>query len=646
MLTRQQRTVVRSSKGSQRTASYRMRKSCVWLTSILQDGPRGEASILKHSAVGAVMSRFIPRNVDLSAWVENRIGGEVLVNTNEKRKVYALVQDADKMESHRKHDGFFDSLPLGSFSPKELALRTAIFDFLATWKSNELASLSHVGGDANVRKAKADLLPSGASLRDWIERRIGGEIELKELPNNKFVLHLKGAALGIVQQRFQQLQYQQFSDGKGRGKGAPPPPPALPDETHRERADDVEDNAVRDAFFALLPDNELTSAEADLRETLISVLKTWNPKPGQGMHPSLSFCGMNKTLQAKKGVLLPKGVTFRDWIDRRIGGEVATKKSANGQVVLLLRGRGASSGGMKRAPPAGGPPPPPETEEDREAKEAQKALQTEDKEAFFDSLPIDGFGPEEEKLRLALLDFIGTWNFRRGPPSLSAAGSLAEIRDGRAALLTPHKVSLREWIERRVGGEIETFQNGNGDVCITTVGGLRGETGAAKRGRGGDVGDTLASRGAGGDDDAEARKAQRQQELADLREAFFSTLPSDGFTPEEETMRELLVHQIENWDNSKGAPTMTAFGSIPEIREAKEALLPKGCQVSLTAWIQQRIGGEVELGPSSHGRETVIGFPGQLALTVPPPRNDHSKQQRGSKRGRGGGSNQPNKRAR
>lgn len=101
------------------------------------------------------------------------------------------------------------------------------------------------------------------------------------------------------------------------------------------------------------------------------------------------------------------------------------------------------------------------------------------KKAFFDSLPEGEFTPEEENLRAALLAFLESWE-GPGSPTLSQVASDPELRECRKALL-PRKsdhhqanyiVSIKEWIERRIGGEVEVGLDSLGEVRYDFCGSL------------------------------------------------------------------------------------------------------------------------------------------------------------------------------
>ena len=92
-------------------------------------------------------------------------------------------------------------------------MREAIFDFLAAWTSQELATLSDLCSDANVGARRKAFLPVGVTLSDWIERRIGGEIELEK----EVVKVVSDEARQVVQEKYQALLAQrQRPLGKAR----------------------------------------------------------------------------------------------------------------------------------------------------------------------------------------------------------------------------------------------------------------------------------------------------------------------------------------------------------------------------------------------------------------------------------------------
>jgi hypothetical protein len=73
------------------------------------------------------------------------------------------------------------------------------------------------------------------------------------------------------------------------------------------------------------------------------------------------------------------------------------------------------------------------------------------------------------------------------------------------------------------------------------------------------------------------------------RDAFFEALPPHGFTEEEATMRGALVSFLGQW-NGTGPPSLSSADRDNGIRDARNALLPNECGVTLQDWMDQRIG--------------------------------------------------------
>lgn len=234
--------------------------------------------------------------------------------------------------------------------------------------------------------------------------------------------------------------------------------PAKPAERERPKA--RKDEGVQGAqgaqggkknFFESLPADELLPKELELRQLLFDHLDCFIQNGGTGDGPMLSSIAGGKVCQKLKSELLKREVSLRDWIDRRIGGEIATKVASNGQVIIHYRNENDQGDAQE-----------PEIEEPMEGTEISR-----DAQAFFDDLPPDGFLPEEEALREAILNFLDS-SGPDAPPTLKEAQQVSEVRDARDACLSGSSgVTLKMWIDRRIGGEIAAWRkNGRGDVLI------------------------------------------------------------------------------------------------------------------------------------------------------------------------------------
>lgn len=540
------------------------------------------AEAVKNPAVNAAAKATLVRAVTLADWVQRRIGAEIQVVEENGAKILQLAGGAASKEERK--EAFFSGLPDGRFSPEEIALRGALVDFLATWKSKELATLSNAGSDKRVQAAKVALLggrEGPCSLRDWVQRRVGGELTLSQDAKGQYVINVTPSSRHLVAARFQELSRSgQLDAGPAQAKGGQKgkAQAALPDAQGKGGAKKGEAGAkkgeagadkgkgstkgagtaasnevARKAFFGGLPDDSLEQGEIDLRQALFEFLGGWDPKPEQ-QHPPVRLVEEDKEVQRCKAALLPQGVTLKDWIETRVGGELACKRLGGQGLCLMLRDEVA--------------------EEDAAEKEALAAK----KEAFWAALPTDGFSPEEETLREALLTFIDSSTGNKNErATLSTAGSNAQVREAKLAVVPKGcPVTFKEWIEKRVAQEIRVFEFPDKQIGI---------------GR---------------------NKGDKIEQIREAKEGFFERLPEDGFTPEEEQMRDALIQFISNFQSPDGAPpSLSAAGSDAQVREARAALLPKS-GVSLRDWIDRRIGGEVEtlMPDEGPGKPIYVGLRG------------------------------------
>ena len=83
---------------------------------------------------------------------------------------------------------------------------------------------------------------------------------------------------------------------------------------------------------------------------------------------------------------------------------------------------------------------------------------------FFVDLPEDFFSPEEELLRTAIRDYLDGF-VGKDPPTMSMTCQEKGIQDAQFALL-PQGVSLKEWMEKRVGEEFDFAPCASGQCCI------------------------------------------------------------------------------------------------------------------------------------------------------------------------------------
>jgi len=432
------------------------------IVSVVERSPTPLAQVKRDPRVSKVMKVFLPPSIALEDWIERRIGEEVAVDNDDRgQRMCRMMNMKASSHSHSsdRNDDFFRALPKDSFTPQEERLRLSIFDFLAGWGSQELATLDVCARDPRVIEAQRGVFGDRAvSFKEWIERRIGGELTLQLNRGGNLEIHLTPAARPVVAERVALLR-------SGYPMGPPPggfmPPPAAPfapappphrparseaQEPPRDRQknrgrSEAEVAADKRSFFESLPADELLPMELQMREKLLDELDRFGKEGAGGDGPNLSTIATGKAFQKLKQDLLKNKVSLRDWIDRRIGGEIETKIASNGQVIICYR-----NGELSRAEE-------PEIDEPMEGAELDAEAQ-----AFFDNLPPDGFLHEEEALREAILTFLEGWQ-ETDPPTLRQAQQTPEIRRWRNDVLNGSQaVSLKMWIDRRIGGEIATWR--------------------------------------------------------------------------------------------------------------------------------------------------------------------------------------------
>eukprot|EP00929_Paragymnodinium_shiwhaense_P108318 TRINITY_DN74639_c0_g1_i1.p1 TRINITY_DN74639_c0_g1~~TRINITY_DN74639_c0_g1_i1.p1 ORF type:complete len:661 (-),score=168.10 TRINITY_DN74639_c0_g1_i1:71-2053(-) len=427
------------------------------LTQCLSRGPlllgKASQSVQQH------LYRLLPQGsaVSLGEWIERRIGEEVIIQADSNGKSMCKLADSVAAAAAAEApppvetgsaggtQAFLDRLPGDAFLPEEEALRSSMFDFLAKWTSKDLATLSNMIVDSAVSKACNKFIPKTVDLKDWIERRIGKEIELKKDSRGQFVIHLTERAHTHVMERLT----------KGGSGGA------SSSSARKVRGND---------WFARLPEDSFLPAEDALREALLDFFAAL-PARGRGGSrvASLPDALKVRAVKKEKESLLPQGTKLEDWIERRIGAEVLCSKSMGGMVTLEfvgdpqdLEGRGGSMSSELAGFTHEEVEMDPEEERDTEPAGAERRQRDGQAskllKAFLDNLNShDGFTPVETELRQALLDFIETFEDPNGnPPTVWHAASDPQVKKARFQLLPRGSgVKLRDWIEHRIGEEVE-----------------------------------------------------------------------------------------------------------------------------------------------------------------------------------------------
>lgn len=195
----------------------------------------------------------------------------------------------------------------------------------------------------------------------------------------------------------------------------------------------------------------MAQGELDLRDAVLAQLE--GSVPGK-VADVIRKINNDPELAAVKLGLLPAQVSLQQWINRRIGGEIEIFKDDVGRQCMRVR--------------------------DLEGEVAADDLST--AEEFFETLPGDEFLPAEESLREALLAFLGGWRIPRAAKILEATADQA-VKKHFDVLFAGTSATLGQWIQKRIGGEIDVQGDGPGQTLRAAGAATPEPTANAKRQR-------------------------------------------------------------------------------------------------------------------------------------------------------------------
>eukprot|EP00747_Dinoflagellata_sp_TGD_P159333 gnl/TRDRNA2_/TRDRNA2_177880_c1_seq51.p1 gnl/TRDRNA2_/TRDRNA2_177880_c1~~gnl/TRDRNA2_/TRDRNA2_177880_c1_seq51.p1 ORF type:complete len:362 (-),score=61.14 gnl/TRDRNA2_/TRDRNA2_177880_c1_seq51:161-1246(-) len=334
--------------------------------------------------------------------------------------------------------------------------------------------------------------------------------------------------------------------------------------------------SASEAFFAQLPNDHLNPSEASLLKLL-------------------------HDLGSAVESLLPRTVGLQEWAQRRVPDEHIEAVNKAGIVWIAPRdhvGRRTVSKPKAvqspAAPPPPRPPPPPvppappppappppvpshrggSTDTSRIIPDiAGRRMSAYEDTDFFDELPTDAFLPAEEVLRSNLIGALNKLN-RRKQYTIERMMQCEGVAEAADELLPRGASMISQWIERRLGQEIEVSQDKNGDSCIKLL---------------------------------QTRYVNPEAYQAEVDE-FIATLPPESFTDEEAALRDALVCFVMGWQGS-GPPRLIDAESASLVKSARDGFLPS--HIPLKTWMNARMGQEFELLQDAMG-QYVIGLPGEL----------------------------------
>eukprot|EP00747_Dinoflagellata_sp_TGD_P159358 gnl/TRDRNA2_/TRDRNA2_177880_c1_seq76.p1 gnl/TRDRNA2_/TRDRNA2_177880_c1~~gnl/TRDRNA2_/TRDRNA2_177880_c1_seq76.p1 ORF type:complete len:361 (-),score=53.13 gnl/TRDRNA2_/TRDRNA2_177880_c1_seq76:61-1143(-) len=334
--------------------------------------------------------------------------------------------------------------------------------------------------------------------------------------------------------------------------------------------------SASEAFFAQLPNDHLNPSEASLLKLL-------------------------HDLGSAVESLLPRTVGLQEWAQRRVPDEHIEAVNKAGIVWIAPRdhvGRRTVSKPKAvqspAAPPPPRPPPPPvppappppappppvpshrggSTDTSRIIPDiAGRRMSAYEDTDFFDELPTDAFLPAEEVLRSNLIGALNKLN-RRKQYTIERMMQCEGVAEAADELLPRGASMISQWIERRLGQEIEVSQDKNGDSCIKLL---------------------------------QTRYVNPEAYQAEVDE-FIATLPPESFTDEEAALRDAIMGFVQGWQGS-APPRLTEAGSDDSVKRARQDFLPPS--ITLKSWMEARVGEEFELLQDASG-QFAIGLPGEL----------------------------------
>jgi len=588
-----------------------------FLSSLPDSRLTGLEASLRQALIDFIGARH-PKGLPLIEWIDRRIGGEVEVRrVDGQDEIFLRGQSPGTgvADSRMDPQAFFSGLDPNGFSPEEEVLRDSVFLFLARWKSRDLATLTDLSADPGVQRAARHFLPKGVKLMDWIEQRIGGEVEIKRGKGGQETVLLTQSGMPFVFAKMEELAGVKGKGPKGgKGKGKEPDDD-LPMKGKEGKGTASEG---RESFFNELPSSELLPEELALRHAVLKFIDDW-PRIGaslgkpNGAVPVLSDLGQDQQVLSSKKFLTAAKANLKEWIDRRIGGEVETRKDEKGQFQIWIRGAAPPRVRQTSQKVKGSG-----SDEGASDKKPSKTASAADE--WIANLPDDKHTDAEADLRQAILDYL---QGKDKPIQLSEACKDRQITSCRSAFLPP-EVGLRLWIDRRIGGEVETSKDEVGKYTLA----LRHQDGdleeepqdppsqedfpaePADDPEAHDDHIFIEQPADDGGEHSRGRPGEIDKEAQ--REQFFAELPDEGFTSDEEQLREALIDFLGDW-KAREPPTLSHAGGDPRIKKCKQKVLPKGTPVAFSDWINRRIGGEIELAEAPTGcGQLHFGFRGKL----------------------------------
>merc|ERR1719188_2650167 len=114
-------------------------------------------------------------------------------------------------------EDFFASLPGDELAAAELSLREIILESAEVGRlSGTPPTVTSLRNDPKVSQISQTLLPRSVDLKDWIDHRIGGEVELVKDARDQFAVYIRGTVPSQQSREQRQGAQPKGKSAKGR----------------------------------------------------------------------------------------------------------------------------------------------------------------------------------------------------------------------------------------------------------------------------------------------------------------------------------------------------------------------------------------------------------------------------------------------
>jgi len=247
----------------------------------------------------------------IQKWVEKRVGAEFAVRRSKDNRLeivglmhsdevhHAHLIDKEEYNDQRMEaiEGFFSTLPQGTFIPEEHAMWMALYTRLG--KAQCPIRLSDLDRFVEVESVRSTFLPDSVTIYEWCVRRASRDFEITGGPDNPTLCLSKELEMRRSKnQKLEVVALMVYNDERRAHW------------IQKEERDAQRKKAVEN-FFSTLPQERFIPEEHAMWTALYGILS-------QAQYP-IRLCDIGRYVEIKnvRSALLPGGVTIREWCVQR-----------------------------------------------------------------------------------------------------------------------------------------------------------------------------------------------------------------------------------------------------------------------------------------------------------------------------------------